>query len=488
MELGTSIRQEPGKRVTGGYVFITVQQVLMAWHLYSEGTLGLRDLRVWFGLFEMKARRAFTGEGRTPRYRLQELGALLGDSRGVRASVRRLTSLGLATVGGGEVHLAASPDELRVQDLSGFWERLSLVPTRTQRIPLPRRVLRFIVGGTTKVETACILGHAIRCLFARKSGAVSPVGVCKSTWVEDVFEVNASRVRHARSRLETLGLLRTEETDQRVQNRWGSRVAFNLAWSGTKKVGDGGAELCRNSQHPPLPEATASATPKRDSDLPTEREHQIPEASPPDYPTGVSEGRSEKKPAAGSPSLRHVLEEDLNSTERMLALHEEAISRGLAPSGERGALEVLGLAEHARRYATRNAPGLFARLLHTQRWHFITQDDEDLARARLREMREKAPGGGVHLRSVPIRVGELLSGRPAADDPRAVVGEVQLADVRFVRDLLRLLASKGIRDSEVVFRELSRTKPEWTRERWEKARHCRPDMMITKSDVNTTCQ
>ena len=66
-----------------------------------------------------------------------------------------------------------------------------------------------------------------------------------------------------------------------------------------------------------------------------------------------------------------------------MELHAQACARGLADPSEAGRLRFIALAVHARRYATRNAPGLFAWLLRERKWGFITQEDEDLARGSL---------------------------------------------------------------------------------------------------------
>lgn len=401
MEPSLQHTPKPATQVEGGYVILTTVQVLMAWHLYLVGELQLRDVRTWLALFEVQARRRFLSPGRSPRYRFRELVALLGRSRGTRSSLRRLQALGLFHRDQAGLHLAKSPDSLNLPSLQGFWERLALVPARTTKIPLPRRVLRFMAGGTSRVETACILGHALRCLFLKKEGKVVSSGVCKGSWIAEVFAVNASCVRAARSRLCSIGLLETKATHQVVQNRWGARTMFNLSWSGSAPVGEGEtrsvqAQKCTQKQHPQAPEVTVFATPLGvTSDLPTEGSNQT--SGTPNR-TGVQAGQDQtrkRKPETNvgegrglpAPNLEHILRADLCSTSRLLALHQQASGRGLAPRGERGELEVLGLAEHAIRYATKNAPGLFARLLREQRWSFITHDDEMRAHARLREYR-----------------------------------------------------------------------------------------------------
>lgn len=157
-----------------------------------------------------------------------------------------------------------------------------------------------------------------------------------------------------------------------------------------------------------------------------------------------------------------MLQQDLGSTERLLVLHGEAVARGLAPAGERGVLELVSLAEHARRYGTTNPPGLFAKLLRDQKWHFITQDDEELARARFRAHRgesernsQRASSGGATPRALtlPGRVGEVLgrvttnvTSHPGAAHGAGAVGKPNdtTADALFASRLVRTLAARGV--------------------------------------------
>ncbi|MCU0689112.1 MAG: hypothetical protein MUE97_05160, partial [Phycisphaerales bacterium] len=112
-----------------------------------------RQLRVYFALNEMAERRNYTRppEGRNarqrPLYRVEEVAVLVG-GRGsptaldeLRADLRRLGALGLATFSPHQLTFAASADQVRVDDLSGFWAMLAQMPHQRRSVPVPRRTL-----------------------------------------------------------------------------------------------------------------------------------------------------------------------------------------------------------------------------------------------------------------------------------------------------------------------------------------------------------
>lgn len=165
------------------------------------------------------------------------------------------------------------------------------------------------------------------------------------------------------------------------------------------------------------------------------------------------------------PSLRHFVSEDLVATDRLLQLHEQAVGQGLVPAGERGELEFVALAEHARAYATKNAPGMFAWLVRNYARtakRFVNAEDEEAARRRLRELREATqPDAGLAGHFLP----KLLS-RNDARESESPSSQQASADSRFVAQVLRALAARGVRDEALALRELQRVKPEWTEKRW----------------------
>ena len=482
-------------RVAGGYLTLSVIQVVLPWWLYEhscpvgEGTpkpstLQLFDVRVWFGCAEMRERRRFLAPGREAKYSIPELHRLVGGTLWrLRASLRRLVAAGLIQWNGTSLHLAESPDEVRVDDLAGFWQAFSSLKNNQRRVPIPRRIVRFIAGGASRAEVATVLAHLLRCSYLR-GRKVTSTGNCTAAWVEEVFGVHSTRVKQARARLLRLGMFLEHVMPQWHRNRYGNRIEVNLAWerpaaeAPAHLVGGGDGTTPgtteRTDSRPPvaLPHTEIATALEVNTPLPTEgsRNQNPMGLTPPEPPTGVSRTKkSEGHQKVAAPSLVHVVPEDLKSTERLLELHQQAVTRGLVPEGERGALEFVALAEHARTYATSSPEGLFFWGVKnyqrvTKRW--VTAEDEEAARRRLRVHRDGADSGPP-TSGFPTRVVGLLQARRV--EPLPTARFEPSADRDFALRLRRTLAAHGVRDDELILRELVKAKPEWTRERWLRA-------------------
>jgi hypothetical protein len=109
-------------------------------------------------------------------------------------------------------------------------------------------------------------------------------------------------------------------------------------------------------------------------------------------------------------------------------------------------------AEHARSIATKNAGGLFATLVRAGTLHFATYDDEAAASVRIRR----------HL------YGAAPPGRPATEQGGMVRMGLELSeDARLVQAVCTAAARARYRGDP--FPLLKRQRPEWTRERWDRA-------------------
>jgi hypothetical protein len=149
--------------------------------------------------------------------------------------------------------------------------------------------------------------------------------------------------------------------------------------------------------------------------------------------------------------LRNVVPEDLKDTGRLLELYEQAVALGLVTESEHDRLRFVAAAEHARVIGTKNPCGLFVRLVRGRLLHFVTYDDEVAASVRLRRQLY----GGMPDFMPPPRMGVVPS-RPELSD-----------DAKLVRAVWAALAKSGYRSD--AFPLLKRQKPEWTRERWDRA-------------------
>jgi len=105
--------------------------------------------------------------------------------------------------------------------------------------------------------------------------------------------------------------------------------------------------------------------------------------------SGASRDRSERNKTK-RPSLHNIVAVDLSDTDRLLALFDQAVEKGVTSQGERALHEFVAAAEHATRSASRNAAGLFyAIAIKGQHRDKISNEADEAARRRLNRHREQ---------------------------------------------------------------------------------------------------
>ena len=352
----------------GGFCLVSGTSLLRAWAAYRSGDLRLMDLRVWFGCFELVARRCVAKKGIRPKYTVDEVRSLVGGAGGehLRHSIARLERLGLVIWG--ETCITLPRPDLASNDLD-LALMCEQVTNHRRLVPVPRRIIRLMAGGARRVVIATILGHLLRCLYYR-NGRCEAEGSCKSSWIAEVFNVGLRNVKSARQHLVRIGWLEPVNRRQAYLNRFGKRMRINLDWSRNDISGE--------SKRSPRPAdfTTGSAPPYNDKKLSSRiYMNQKPEHGP----TGVFK----KTARAGSPTLRHVVPDDLRDPRRLDDLRRQALKAGLVNDSECDRLRFFAAAEHAKAIGTRNACGLFATLVRRKLWQFSTHDDEDSARRTL---------------------------------------------------------------------------------------------------------
>jgi hypothetical protein len=98
----------------------------------------------------------------------------------------------------------------------------------------------------------------------------------------------------------------------------------------------------------------------------------------------IQEKEKTKKTTNHTPTLSHIVPEDLTDTTRLLALFEQAHTQGLIGKSDSERLTFLSLAEHVKVVGSHNLCGVFAELTRRKCWHFVTDSDEDAAHRRLK--------------------------------------------------------------------------------------------------------
>jgi hypothetical protein len=485
----------PLSKPAGGYQLIPALHLALAWWAYHEQLIRLADLRVYFACWEMRARRCRVPSPLPRRFGLDELERLTGLSpRRLRASIRRLETARLLSWSAAAIGFPAAAEARAVLDGDGLRRFFDRIPNHGRRVPVPRRILRLLAAGCRPALIATILGHLLRCLYM-KAGTFQAVGRVKASWIAEVFGVGLRRVKQARRELVAMGWLIPLPSPQGAMNRWGALVRIDLGWARTGTAGPAGgggpspAASPGPESAPPAPVCGAETAPPDSSDeeLLKGDKNQEPAAG---GPSGSSLAQPEEKrpgsreqardvasvscpavppalrsapeprdgvppraerPAPGKPDLRHVVPEDLADTGRLLELYGQAVALGLVAASEWGRLRFVAAAEHARSIGTANPSGLFAQLVRGGTLHFATEGDTTSASVRLRR----------HLFGGPP------PGRPSEQEGIIWMGPGLSEDARLVQAVRAAAVRAGYRGDP--FPLLKQQRPEWTRERWDRA-------------------
>jgi hypothetical protein len=216
------------RKPAGGFLFVTVRQLAMLWWAYRGKLIELKDLRFWFAAQELIARRCELEEGREPQFTLEEIRCLISARGGEGGCIKRLERVGFVKWSPSAIHFASSPEDLSVVDLSSLHVMLAHITNNQRKVPVPRRVVRFLAQPCSRSVVAVILAHLMRCLYYQGKECVSG-GFCKASWIRDVFSVDLRNVKLARKFLaHELSLLEFHPVPQSLLNRYGQKVYINL--------------------------------------------------------------------------------------------------------------------------------------------------------------------------------------------------------------------------------------------------------------------
>lgn len=460
--------------IQGGVRRVSVPRLLMAWWLYHAKHIGPYDLRVYWACHELDERRdaaercqaserLLQRDERYRQYRVAEVVGLVGGGgvADVRRSLRRLERVGLVRARKHEIRFAASPDELKVDDLDDLFEALSGVTNRRRVVPVPRRLLRELARGFSRSLTATILGHLIAgCYWHRKHEAYRTDGRCKASWVAETFGIAERSVHAARRELrEGLGWLNEHACDQWMLNKWGMHFSIDVAWSRPEE-----SERRGKSAGPRVTSRPISAPPviKQVSPPTEESKHQYP-ARPGSHRAGAftrkggGRGRGSARRQPSRPTHKHVQRRDLEDPGRLRVLFTSYSEAGkLRAVGGKPAVDQLTFFAMAQRALEvgRNPAAVFATLVRDRRVNYVTNAQEDEANRRFK----RHLYGDTHRRTPTVP--EAIA-RTRTPSPYATIS----SDARVVAAVLSL-AGRGKVPGD-PFHALRRERPEWTRERWD---------------------
>ena len=456
------------EKAEGGFLEISVPQLLMVFWAYKEGHLSLKGLHLWFAGHEIKKTRLNLEDWQSPNYHSREFQRLVGGTdRALREGFDQLRKLGLMTCSDSSIEFATSPDQLNVEDLSTFWPMLNAVnkTRRGTKLKIPRRLVMLIAGGARRGLVATLISQFIWCLFNKRIDGkyqIDPTGCCKASWIVKVFGVCERAVEEQRRHLVRLGVLLPEKQDEWHKHDYGLKLSINLRWDRPDKavdnrrkeaevdaVGEGGhPEECRESATPTSEICADSATPYINPHLLSSRELLRNPHPTSGRRIGIKESFKDEK----KPRMRKIVDPDLVQMWRLLELFEEAIKRKLFHRTERELLLFISAAEHARVIGDDNPRGLFASMIWNRKdpkWAYVTQSDEDAAIQRIK--------AHFHPRDE----------RKLAPRPERIVVKAELSEDAKLVQAARQVASK--RRLSDPFRVIQQHHPEWTRDRYQAA-------------------
>lgn len=227
-------RSWPARKPVGGFALLTVEHVLLPWLAYQHDLIEPLALRAYFGLREMPARRCQTAPGTRAHYHARELQGLLGPAvrlSQAEAALEALTAAGLVTWTEHTVRFITHPEALQGIDLSAYAAMRAQVHAELDRVPVPRRMLRYLAREGSPGLIATTLGVVLRCLryYARAKQCVSG-GAVSAAWIAACMGLPERTVYNGLATLDTLDWLAPVPTPRWHQRQYGPWRVVNLAW------------------------------------------------------------------------------------------------------------------------------------------------------------------------------------------------------------------------------------------------------------------
>jgi hypothetical protein len=158
------------------------------------------------------------------------------------------------------------------------------------------------------------------------------------------------------------------------------------------------------------------------------------------------------------PNWDRLIEADLSDSARLDPLYEQVIARQILHRTQSTRLNFWTAAVHALRVG-KNPPGLFRSVVEKGRWEYLTDEDEQVARAMLRKHHEP-PVWKRHLQAAPKPTGQ----------PPDVIRDERPTDVEIVEWVHQVLNQQRYQgDYFQCFKITMDQDRTWTRARWDEA-------------------
>lgn len=222
------------RKPVGGFALLTVDQLCLPWHAYQHGLITPVGLRGYLASREMPERRCELEPGTRVHYRARELQGLLGPA--VRRSqatavLEALEASGLVAWTEPAIRLIPQPTDLQGLDPSAYAAMRAHVHPLLYRVPVPRRMLRYLAREGSPGLIATTLGVVLQCVrYFRKDKECRSGGTLSAAWIADCFGLAERTTYRGLATLEALGWLATVPPPPELRHPAGPWRVVNMAW------------------------------------------------------------------------------------------------------------------------------------------------------------------------------------------------------------------------------------------------------------------
>ena len=227
-------RSWPARKPAGGFALLTVEQVLLPWLAHQHNLIEPLALRASFGLREMPERRCQLAPGTRIHYQARELQGLLGPAvrlATAAAAIATLEATGLVRRTEHTLGLLTQPEALQGVDLARYATLRAHVHPLLYRVPVPRRMLRYLAREGSPGLIATTLGVVLRCLrYYRRDKECRSGGTLSVAWLADCFGIGERTAYRGLATLAALGWLATVPPPPDLRGPDGPWRVVNMAW------------------------------------------------------------------------------------------------------------------------------------------------------------------------------------------------------------------------------------------------------------------
>ena len=409
------VNNEPSS-ISGGYKTQTVIQLGNLLSIYNEKKIGLRAMRVYLACLVITASREAAKrleeknrpswknkKNVTPMFLFEELTSLTGLTKSqVKKELKSLERAGLLLFSESSIQFTKSQLPTATETTEALAGKRSI----KRPIPLPRRVLRFLVKEGREGSIKTTLAYIVRGLAISRKGEIKYKGTVKACWISEVTGLSLRSVRTARKELIGLEFITDDEGSKQWKlNRDGAYFTINLDWTEPRCETIPVLEKS-NSARPTLENCTHFAPPYKDKKTlnrsKNQKTHTSGEESALRALSGFCEMNLKKETFTErrtihkqlstkkirKPILRDIKPDDLKRLSKLKMLYAQATKAKWLEPSEANFQNFVSAAVRATR-TEGDSVRIFVSIVKKGLWKNITQAQEDRAREVIQKSRNK---------------------------------------------------------------------------------------------------